>query len=83
MALTAAEYLALEKNMHVLVILTDITKLRGTRSVKYPQPVKKFRAAVAIRDICIQTLHPCMKEQDVRKERAKYHDDSDPDHAGR
>ena len=25
MALTAAEYLAFEKNMHVLVILTDIT----------------------------------------------------------
>ena len=25
MALTAAEYLAFEKNMHVLVIMTDIT----------------------------------------------------------
>ena len=80
MALTAAEYLAFEKDMHVLVILTDITNYADAL-VKYQQHEKKFRDDADIRDICIQTWRLCMREQDVRTENGKYHDDPDPDDA--
>jgi vacuolar-type H+-ATPase subunit B/Vma2 len=45
MALTAAEYLAFEKNMHVLVILTDITNyaeaLREVSAAKKEVPGRR------------------------------------------
>jgi len=63
MALTAAEYLAFEKGMHVLVILTDITNY----AEKFLQQEKKFRDVEDIRDICILIWQRCMKEQDVRE----------------
>ena len=68
MALTAAEYLAFEKDMHVLVILTDITNYADAlREVSAAE--RKSLDVVDIRDICIQTLQHCMKEQDVRMAR--------------
>ena len=60
MALTAAEYLAYEKGMHVLVILTDITNYCRSACVKFPPPARKFPAAAAIRAICTPTWLPCM-----------------------
>ena len=62
MALTAAEYLAFDRGMHVLVIMTDITKLCRLYSVRFLPQEKKFRADEAIRVICTQTLQHCMKE---------------------
>ncbi len=63
MALTAAEYLAFEQDMHVLVIITDITNyaeaLREVSAAK-----KKFQDVVDIQDIFILTLLLCMKEQE-------------------
>ena len=68
MALTAAEYLAFEKNMHVLVILTDITNYADAlREISLP--ARKFRDAVVIRAICTRILHPCMREPDAREAR--------------
>ena len=68
MALTAAEYLAFEKNMHVLVILTDITNYADSlREVSAAR--KEVPDAVVIRDICIQTLHRFMKENRKAKGR--------------
>ena len=65
MALTAAEYLAFEKDMHVLVILTDITNYADAlREVSAAR--KECRDDADIRDICTQTLLLCMKERDVR-----------------
>ena len=43
MALTAAEYLAFEKEMHVLVILTDITNYADALCGRSPRPEKRFR----------------------------------------
>ena len=58
MALTAAEYLAFDKGMHVLVILTDITNyaeaLREVSAAK-----KEVPTAVATPAICIPTWPPC------------------------
>ena len=54
MALTAAEYLAFEKDMHVLVILTDITN--------YAEALREVSAA-RILVICILTLLRCMSVQ--------------------
>lgn len=66
MALTAAEYLAFDLGMHVLVILTDITNyaeaLREVSAARKEVPV-----VVVIRDICIQTLRPCTKEPERRR----------------
>lgn len=82
MALTAAEYLAFERDMHVLVILTDITNYADAlREVSAAR--KKYRAVVDIRVICTQTLRPCMSVQAVRTAKGKHYDDSDPDYAGR
>lgn len=64
MALTAAEYLAFEKGMHVLVIITDITNYADAlREVSAAR--KEVRADVVIRDICILTLQQCMSVQVV------------------
>ena len=68
MALTAAEYLAFEKDMHVLVILTDITNYADALR-EFPQPARKCRAGGAIPDICTQTWLPCMREPEDRRER--------------
>jgi V/A-type H+-transporting ATPase subunit B len=66
MALTAAEYLAFEKNMHVLVILTDITNYADAlREVSAAR--KEVPAAAAIRDICTPTWLPFMSAPGVRK----------------
>ena len=67
MALTAAEYLAFEKDMHVLVILTDITNyadaLREVSAARKEVPGRRGYPGYMYTD-----LQPCMKEQDVRKE---------------
>ena len=47
MALTAAEYLAFEKGMHVLVIMTDMTNY----CEKSPLPAEKFQDVAAIQGI--------------------------------
>ena len=54
MALTAAEYLAYEKDMHVLVILTDLTN--------YCEALREISAARKVREARISGLHvyrPC------------------------
>ncbi len=54
MALTAAEYLAFEQGMHVLVIITDITNYaEALREISRQK--KKFLDVEVILDICIQT----------------------------
>ena len=62
MALTAAEYLAFDQGMHVLVIMTDITNyadaLREVSAAKRKSPEDADTP-----DICTQTLHRSMKEQ--------------------
>ena len=81
MALTAAEYLAFEKDMHVLVILTDITNyaeaLREISAAKkevpgrrgYPRlPLHRPRADVRAR-------------RPPHRQEGLYHDDTHPDHA--
>ena len=59
-ALTAAEYLAFEKNMHILVILTDMTSfaeaLREVSSLK-----GESEAARVIRGIFTANLRRSMK----------------------
>ena len=59
MALTAAEYLAFEKDMHVLVILTDITNyaeaLREVSAARKEVPGRR-----GYPDICIPTWLHCM-----------------------
>ncbi len=68
MALTAAEYLAFEKEMHVLVILTDLTHYADAiREVSAAR--KEVRDAADIRDICIQTWLRFTREPDGREER--------------
>lgn len=59
MAITAAEYLAYDLGMHVLVIITDITNYaEALREVS--AAVRRFRAAGVTRAIFIPTLQPCM-----------------------
>jgi V/A-type H+-transporting ATPase subunit B len=66
MALTAAEYLAFEQDMHVLVILTDNYILRrcfkGSFSCKEEVPGRRV-----ILDIYIQTLRLCMRGLEEEK----------------
>ena len=58
MALTAAEYLAYEKDMHVLVILTDITNYaEALREVSAAR--KEVPAGAATRAICTPTWRRC------------------------
>ena len=51
MALTAAEYLAYEKGMHVLVIMTDMAK----RCEKFQQHAVKFQDVVVTQVIFTRT----------------------------
>ena len=48
-ALTVAEYLAFERHMHILVILTDMTSL-PKRCVRFPPPKERFQAERDFRD---------------------------------
>ena len=48
-ALTAAEYLAFEKGMHILVILTDITSFCEAMR-EFPPPVERFLPVKVILD---------------------------------
>ena len=68
MALTAAEYLAFEKNMHVLVILTDITNyadsLREISAARKEVPGRRGYPGYMY-----TTWLPCMREPDVRRAR--------------
>ena len=70
MALTAAEYLAFEKDMHVLVILTDITNyadaLREISAAK-----KEVPGRADILDTCTLTWLRCMSVPDVREARSE------------
>ena len=69
MALTAAEYLAFEKNMHVLVILTDITNyadaLREVSAARKEVPGRRGYPA-----ICIRTSRPCTSAPAGKRARA-------------
>lgn len=56
-ALTAAEYLAFEKGMHILVILTDITSFCEAMREVSPPRVKSLPERV-IPDICTVSLQP-------------------------
>lgn len=59
MAITAAEYLAYELGMHVLVIITDITNYaEALREVSAAR--KKSPDGAAIPAICTPTLPACM-----------------------
>ena len=60
MALTAAEYLAFEKDMHVLVILTDITNYAEALREVSAARRRKSPAAAATPATCTPTLPPCM-----------------------
>jgi len=57
MALTLAEYLAFERDMHVLVILTDMTSyceaLREISSAR-----RRFQGDRVVLDICTRISHP-------------------------
>ena len=67
MALTTAEYLAYEKGMHVLVIMTDITNY-VKHYVKFQLQEKKFQVDVDIQDIFILIFLRYMKEQEELKD---------------
>lgn len=61
-ALTVAEYLAFEKNMHILVILTDMTSYaEAVREISSSK--EKFPRVRVIRDIYIPTLRRCTRER--------------------
>ena len=78
MALTAAEYLAFEKDMQVLVILTDITNyaeaLREVSAAKKEVPGRRGYPGYLYTDLA--TLY----EPPHRQVRLDHHD-PDPDHA--
>ena len=64
MALTAAEYLAFEKDMHVLVIMTDITNYADAlREVSAAR--KEVPGGAGTRGICIPIWRRCMSAPDV------------------
>lgn len=62
MALTCSEYLAFEKGMHVLTIITDLTNYCEALHVKSQQQEKKFQVEEDIQDIYILTYQLYMKE---------------------
>ena len=87
MALTAAEYLAFEKEMHVLVILTDITNyadaLREVSAARKEVPGRRGGAGTP-RLPGIYVHGPCVHLRESRtpeREEGKHHHDPDPDHA--
>ena len=82
MALTAAEYLAFEKGMHVLVILTDITNyaeaLREVSAAKKEVPGRRGYPGYLYTDLA--TMYERAGRQ-LGKQRFHHHDPH-PDHAG-
>ncbi len=68
MALTAAEYLAFEKDMHVLVILTDITNYADA-CVKYPQRRKEVPGRRGYPGYLYTDLATLYERADVREAR--------------
>lgn len=83
MALTAAEFLAFEKGMHVLVILTDITNyadaLREISAARKEVPGRRGYPGYMYTDLA--TMYERAGRQKGKK--GIDHNDSDPDHAGR
>ena len=81
MALTAAEYLAFEKDMHVLVILTDITNyadaLREISAAKKEVPGRRGYPGYMYTDLA--TMYERAGRQ--RGKERKYHNDPDPYYA--
>lgn len=66
MALTAAEYLAFECDMHVLVIITDITNYaEALREVSAAR--KEVSGRRGYPDIFTQTLRQCTSVRDARR----------------
>lgn len=61
-ALTCAEYLAFEHDMHILVILTDMTSYAEALR-EFSSSKGRYREEKAIRAISIPTLPLSMKEQ--------------------
>ena len=82
MALTAAEYLAFEKDMHVLVILTDITNyadaLREVSAARKEVPGRRGYPGYLYTDLA--TLYERAGRQNGQER--QHYDDSDSDHAG-
>ena len=82
MALTAAEYLAFEKDMHVLVILTDITNyadaLREVSAARKEVPGRRGYPGYMYTDLA--SLYERAGRQKGKK--GSYYHDSDSDHAG-
>lgn len=66
-ALTAAEYLAFEQNMHILVILTDMTSFAEAMREVSSSKVR-FRAEKVIRDTCTVNLPRFTKERGSYRE---------------
>ena len=66
MALTAAEYLAFDCGMHVLVILTDITNYAEALREVSARRKRRSPAAAAIPAICTPTLRRCTSARAVR-----------------
>jgi V/A-type H+-transporting ATPase subunit B len=83
MALTAAEYLAFEKNMHVLVILTDITNyadaLREVSAAGRKCPARRGYPGYMYTDLA--SLYERAGRQ--KGKQRFHHADPDPDDAGR
>ena len=75
MALTAAEYLAFEKDMHVLVILTDITNyaeaLREVSAARMEVPGRRGYPGYMYTD-----LASMYERQDVLRTKRVYYSDS-------
>ena len=71
-ALTTAEFLAFNHDMHVLVILTDMTNYCEALR-RLAQQGRRYPEEGAIRVICIQTLQLYMKGQEgLRAKRLCY-----------
>jgi V/A-type H+-transporting ATPase subunit B len=81
MALTAAEYLAFEKDMHVLVILTDITNyaeaLREISAARKEVPGRRGYPGYLYTDLatCIR------KGREKKRQRGKYYANTHTDYA--
>jgi V/A-type H+-transporting ATPase subunit B len=61
-ALTAAEYLAFELDLHVLVVLVDMTTT-ARRFARPPPPATRFPAGAATRATCTPTWRRCSNVQ--------------------
>ena len=80
MALTAAEYLAFEKNMHVLVIMTDITNYAEALR-RSPPPRRRSPAAAATPATCTPTWPPSTSGRAPAGQGGVHHFDPHPHHA--